>query len=157
MSVNKVMLVGRLGKDPEIRYMPNNDPVVTFSLATNESWKNKDGQRQEKAEWHNIVLFRSLANIAHQYLKKGSLVYIEGKIQSRKYLSKEGIERISYEIIADNLKMLGSKNDNVADNNLNNTASGNGKDYIKKVDDNTQANNIILDEAIEDLDDDIPF
>lgn len=153
MSVNKVILIGRLGKDPEIRYMPNNDPVATFSLATSAVWK-KDGQKQEKTEWHSIVLFRSLASIAHQYLKKGNLVYIEGKIQSRKYLSKEGIERVNYEIIGDSLRMLGSKNDNI--NNNDNTSTSNSTPVQQE---NTIAkNDINIDTVVDNLDDDdIPF
>ncbi|MBO7081646.1 MAG: single-stranded DNA-binding protein [Neisseriaceae bacterium] len=112
MSVNKVVLVGRLGRDPETRYMSNNDPVCNFSVATDETWKDRNtGERQQRTEWHNIVLYRRLAEIAQQYLKKGSLVYLEGKIQSRKYTGKDGIERTAYDIIASELKMLGNKND----------------------------------------------
>ena len=107
MSVNKVILLGRIGRDPEVRYMPNGEAVANFSLATSESWKGKDGQKQEKTEWHNVTLYRKLAEIAGQYLKKGSQVYIEGKIQSRKYTGKDGIERTAYEIIGSEMKMLG--------------------------------------------------
>lgn len=90
MSLNKVHLIGRLGRDPEVRYMPNGDAVCNFSLATDESWKDKNGQRQTKTEWHAVTLYRRLAEIAGQYLKKGSQVYLEGKIQSRKYTDKNG-------------------------------------------------------------------
>ena len=107
MSVNKVILVGRLGKDPEVRYMPNGEAVANFSIATSESWKDKNGERVTKTEWHNIALYRKMAEIAGQYLKKGSQVYIEGKIQSRKYTGKDGIERTAYEIIGSEMKMLG--------------------------------------------------
>ena len=109
--LNKVILIGRLGRDPETRYMPNGDAVCSFSLATDESWKDKNGQRQTRTEWHAINLYRKLAEIAGQYLKKGSLVYLEGKIQSRKYTGKDGAERTAYEIIGNEMKMLGGGND----------------------------------------------
>lgn len=107
MSVNKVTLIGRVGRDPEVRYMPNGEAVANFSIATSESWKDKNGERVTKTEWHNIALYRKMAEIAGQYLKKGSQVYIEGKIQSRKYTGKDGIERTAYEIIGSEMKMLG--------------------------------------------------
>ena len=109
MTVNKVILVGYLGRDPEVRYMPNGDAVCNFSIATSESWKDQSGQRQERSEWHAITLYRRLAEIAGQYLKKGSLVCVEGKIQSRKYTDKQGIERTAYEIIGNEMKMLGGR------------------------------------------------
>ena len=105
--LNKVILIGRLGRDPEVRYMPNGEAVCNFSVATSESWKDKNGQRQEATEWHNITMYRKLAEIAGQYLRKGSQVYLEGKIQSRKYQGKDGIERTAYEIIVSEMKMLG--------------------------------------------------
>lgn len=108
--LNKVTLIGRLGKDPETRFMPNGDAVCNFSVATSESWKDQNGQRQERIEWHNITMYRRLAEIAGQYLKKGSQVYLEGKIQSRKYQGKDGIERTAYDIIANEMKMLGGGN-----------------------------------------------
>ncbi|AXK38051.1 single-stranded DNA-binding protein [Crenobacter cavernae] len=109
MSVNKVILVGNLGRDPEVRYMPNGDAVANFSIATSENWKDKNGQRQERTEWHNITMYRKLAEIAGQYLKKGRTVYIEGRIQSRKYTGKDGAERTAYEIIADQMQMVGGR------------------------------------------------
>ena len=109
MSVNKVILVGRLGRDPEVRYMPNGEAVANFSIATDEQWKDRDGNRQTRTEWHNITLYRKLGEIAGQYLRKGGLVYIEGRIQSRKYTGKDGVERTAYEIIGNEMKMLGSK------------------------------------------------
>ena len=112
MSVNKAILIGRLGRDPEVRHMPNGDAVCNFSIATSETWNDRQtGQRQERTEWHAITLYRRLAEIAGQYLKKGSLVYIEGRIQSRKYTGKDGIERTAYEIIGNEMKMLGGGND----------------------------------------------
>ena len=109
MSLNKVILIGRLGRDPECRYMPNGDAVCNFSIATSESWKDQSGQKKERTEWHAITLYRKLAEIAAKYLQKGSLVYLEGRIQSRKYTGKDGIERTAYEIIGSEMKMLGGK------------------------------------------------
>jgi single-strand DNA-binding protein len=105
--LNKVFLIGRLGRDPEVRYMPNGEAVCNFSVATSEKYTDKNGQRQEVTEWHNVTMYRKLAEIAGQYLKKGSQVYLEGKIQSRKYQGKDGIERTAYDIIANEMKMLG--------------------------------------------------
>jgi single-stranded DNA-binding protein len=107
MSLNKVILIGRLGRDPECRYLPNGDAVCNFSLATSESWKDQSGQKKERTDWHNITMYRKPAEIAAQYLKKGSQVYLEGKIQSRKYTDKQGVERTAYEIIGNEMKMLG--------------------------------------------------
>ncbi len=108
--LNKVILIGNLGRAPETRYMTNGDAVCNFSVATSESWTDRNsGQRQERTEWHNIVLYRKLAEIAGQYLKKGSQVYLEGKIQSRKYTDKQGAERTAYEIVCSEMKMLGDR------------------------------------------------
>lgn len=112
MSLNKVILIGRLGRDPEVRYMPNGEAVCNFSVATSETWNDRNGQRVERTEWHNITMYRRLAEIAGQYLKKGSQVYLEGRIQSRKYQGKDGIERTAYDIIANEMKMLGARNEN---------------------------------------------
>ncbi len=109
MSVNKVILVGRLGKDPETRYMTNGEAVTNVSLATSENWKDKNGEKQEKTEWHNLVFYRRLAEIAGEYLKKGSQVYVEGKIQTRKWQDKDGKDRYTTEIIVNEMQMLGSK------------------------------------------------
>ncbi|MDO5059615.1 MAG: single-stranded DNA-binding protein [Neisseria sp.] len=110
MSLNKVILIGNLGRDPEVRYMPNGDPVCNFSIATSESWNDRQtGQKVDRTEWHNITLYRRLAEVAGQYLRKGSQVYIEGKIQSRKYTGKDGIERTAYDIIGNEMKMLGGR------------------------------------------------
>ncbi|XIE84447.1 single-stranded DNA-binding protein [Neisseria meningitidis] len=112
MSLNKVILIGRLGRDPEVRYMPNGEAVCNFSVATSETWNDRNGQRVERTEWHNITMYRKLAEIAGQYLKKGGLVYPEGRIQSRKYQGKDGIERTAYDIVANEMKMLGGRNEN---------------------------------------------
>ena len=108
-SVNKVILLGNLGRDPELRYTPGGDAVVSMSIATTESWKDKSGQRQEKTEWHNIVMYRRLAEIAGEYLKKGSQVYIEGRLQTRKWQDKQGNDRYTTEIAADHMQMLGQR------------------------------------------------
>jgi len=104
-SLNKVQLIGNLGKDPELKYTPSGVAVATFSIATSESWKDQDGNQQEKTEWHNIVAWRKLAEICGEYLKKGKKVYLEGKLQTRNY-EKDGIKRYVTEIVADQLIML---------------------------------------------------
>ena len=110
MSVNKVILVGRLGKDPETRYMTSGEAVTNVTLATSENWKDKSGEKQERTEWHNLVFYRRLAEVAGEYLKKGSQIYVEGKIQTRKWQDKEtGKDRYTTEIIVNEMQMLGSK------------------------------------------------
>ena len=109
MSVNKVILIGRLGKDPETRYMPNGEAVTNATLATSENWKDKSGEKQEKTEWHNLVFYRRLAEIAAEYLKKGSQIYVEGRLQTRKWQTKEGQDRYTTEIIVNEMTMLGGK------------------------------------------------
>jgi single-strand DNA-binding protein len=108
-SVNKVILIGNLGRDPEIRYMPSGDALATLNIATTDTWKDKSGEKQEKTEWHRVSMFGRLAEIAGEYLKKGSQVYIEGRIQTRKYTDKDGAEKYSTEIVASEMKMLGSR------------------------------------------------
>jgi single-strand DNA-binding protein len=109
MSVNKVILIGRLGKDPETRYMPNGEAVTNVSLATSERWKDKNGEKQERTEWHNLTFYRRLAEIAGEYLKKGSQVYVEGRIQTRKWQDKDGRDRYTTDIIVNEMTMLDSK------------------------------------------------
>jgi single-strand DNA-binding protein len=109
MSVNKVILIGRLGKDPETRYMTSGEAVTNATLATSENWKDKSGEKQEKTEWHNLVFYRRLAEIAGEYLKKGSQVYVEGKLQTRKWQTKEGQDRYTTEIVVNEMTMLGAK------------------------------------------------
>ena len=109
MSVNKVILVGRLGKDPETRYMTNGEAMTNVTLATSENWKDKSGEKQEKTEWHNLTFYRRLAEVAGEYLKKGSMIYVEGKIQTRKWQDKEGKDRYTTDIIVNEMQMLGSK------------------------------------------------
>ena len=107
--LNKVLLIGRLTRAPECRYISNSDCVCNFGLATSEKYTDKSGNKVEKTEFHNITMYRKLAEIAAKYLQKGSLVYLEGRIQSRKYTGKDGIERTAYEIVCSEMKMLGGK------------------------------------------------
>ncbi|KPC53355.1 single-stranded DNA-binding protein [Amantichitinum ursilacus] len=109
-SLNKVLLIGNLGRDPETRYLPSGGAVCNFSIATTDRYKDKQGQQQEKTEWHNITMYNRLAEIAGQYLKKGSAVYIEGRLQTRKWQDKAtGADRYTTEIIADQMQMLGGR------------------------------------------------
>ncbi len=109
-GINKVILIGNLGKDPEVRYSPNGGAVTTITLATSESWKDKNtGEQVDKTEWHRVVFFRRLAEIAGEYLKKGSKVYIEGKLQTRKWQDQNGQDRYTTEVVANEMQMLDSK------------------------------------------------
>jgi single-strand DNA-binding protein len=109
-SVNKVILVGNLGRDPEVRYTPNGSAVCNLGLATTRNWKNKDsGERQEETEWHRVVLFDRLAEIAGEYLKKGRSVYIEGRLRTRKWTDKDGVEKYTTEIYAEQMQLLGGR------------------------------------------------
>lgn len=116
-GVNKVILVGNLGNDPEVRYMPNGNAVANLSLATSESWKDQQGQLQEKTEWHRLTMYRKLAEIAGEYLKKGSQIYIEGKLQTRKWTDNNGQDKYTTEIIVDQMQMLGGGNNNGGQSN----------------------------------------
>ena len=107
-SLNKVILIGNLGRDPETRYLPNGDAVTNISVATTDTWKDKNGEKQEKTEWHRVSLYRRLAEVAGEYLKKGSQVYIEGRIEYREY-EKDGQKRYTTDIVASEMKMLGSR------------------------------------------------
>jgi single-strand DNA-binding protein len=122
-SVNKAILVGNLGKDPEVRHLEGGVAVARFPIATSETFKDKNGEKQERTEWHNIVVWRGLAEVAEKYLKKGQSVYIEGKIRTSNYQDKEGIQRYSTEIVADNMTMLGGRGDSGTSGN--NQESGN--------------------------------
>lgn len=114
-SVNKVILVGRIGQEPDLKYTAKGEAAVNLSLATSERWKDKaTSEQKELTEWHRISLFGKQAEIAGQYIKKGSMLYVEGKIRSKKYTDKQGIERVAFEIIAENFKMLGGKSDDSA-------------------------------------------
>ena len=126
-SVNKVILIGNLGKDPDVRYLPSGEAVTNITLATTESWKDKNsGDKKEATEWHRVVFFRKLAEIAGQYLKKGSQVYIEGSLKTRKWQDKDGQERYTTEIVADEMKMLGSRQGS------GDSGGGGGGDYQRE-------------------------
>lgn len=108
-SVNKVILLGNLGISPDMRYLPNGDAVANFSIATTENWKDKSGEKKSKTDWHRIVAYGKLAEIMGEYLDKGSSVYIEGRLQTRKWQNKEGVDQYTTEIVADRMQMLGGK------------------------------------------------
>lgn len=115
MSVNKVILIGNCCKDPETRFMPNGEAVTNISIATNEKWKDKNGVKQEKAEFHNLVFYRRLAEVVGEYVKKGSMIYVEGKLQTRKWTDKEGKDRYTTDIIVNEMTMLGGKSSGAGD------------------------------------------
>lgn len=108
-SVNKAILIGNLGKDPEVRYMPSGEAIANITLATTDTWKDKSGEKQERTEWHRVSFFGRQAEVVGEYLKKGSQIYVEGRIQTRKWQDKEGQDRYTTEIVADRMQMLGSK------------------------------------------------
>ena len=108
-SVNKVILIGNLGRDPETRYMPDGGAITNISIATTDKWKDKSGEMQEKTEWHRVAFFGKLAEIAGEYLKKGSQVYVEGRLQTRKWQDKDGADKYTTEIVANVMQMLGSR------------------------------------------------
>ena len=140
-SINRVILIGNLGKDPETRYMSNGEAVTNITLATTDTWKDRNGEKQEKTEWHRVTFYRKLAEIAGEYLKKGSQVYIEGKLQTRKWTDKAGSDRYTTEIIASGMKMLGSRS--TPDQSTNHQQSN-----------QSQSNK---GSGFDDMDDDIPF
>lgn len=171
-GINKVILVGNLGNDPETRYLPDGNAVTNISVATSESWKDKNtGQQNDRTEWHRVVFFRRLAEIAGEYLKKGSKVYIEGQLRTRQY-EKEGQKHYSTEIVANEMQMLDSRGDNMGgggggnynqSNNSNNSNSSNNNSSNNNSGggggSNSNSNSAPAYDAPppEDFDDDIPF
>ncbi len=125
-SVNKAILIGNLGKDPEVRYMPSGDAITHINIATTETFKDREGVKQERTEWHRIVFFGALAKIAGEYLKKGRSVYIEGRIQTRKWQGQDGQDRYTTEIVANEMKMLGGRGDSGGDTSFDQRASEEG-------------------------------
>lgn len=119
MSVNKVMLMGRLGADPELRTISSGQAVANFNLATSENWVDRDGQKQEKTEWHRVVVWGKLAELCRQYLSKGRQVFVEGKLQTRSWEDQQGQKRYTTEIVASNIQFIGGANDRPAANNYN--------------------------------------
>lgn len=158
-SLNKAALIGNLGKDPEVRYMTNGDAVCNFSIATTEKWKGQDGQVQEKTEWHNIVMYKKMAEIAQQYLKKGSQIYVEGKITTRKWQDKTtGQDRYTTEIVASEMKMLGGKSAGAGDTaGAAFDASQSPKQINQGINNYAKAKNGTAKPSLEQFDDDIPF
>ncbi|MCB1823649.1 MAG: single-stranded DNA-binding protein [Candidatus Competibacteraceae bacterium] len=122
-SVNKAILIGNLGRDPEVRYMPSGDAITHINIATTETFKDREGVKQERTEWHRVVFFGALAKIAGEYLKKGRSVYIEGRIQTRKWQGQDGQDRYTTEIVANEMKMLGSRGDSGGDASFESRAS----------------------------------
>jgi single-strand DNA-binding protein len=147
-SVNKVILIGNLGADPETRYLPSGDAVTNIRVATTEKWRDKGGEQQEHTEWHRIAFFGKLAEIAGEYLKKGSPVYVEGRIRTRKWQDKEGQDRYSTEIVADRMQLLGARGAGAAESAPREPATagaGGSKPQPKKSG------------GFDQMDDDIPF
>jgi len=172
-GVNKVIIIGNLGQDPDIRYMSNGGAVANLTLATSENWKDKNTlEMREKTEWHRVVLFGKLAEVAREYLKKGSQVYIEGSLQTRKWKDKSGIDRYTTEIIVNiggTMQMLGNRHSSSTSTNVSNTSFVNNDSKINKenlIEKNSIVNkstkyinskSLENDESIVDFDDDIPF
>ncbi len=125
-SVNKVILVGNLGRDPEVRYMPDGGAITNISVATTDTWKDKAGEKQEKTEWHRVAFFGKLAEIAGEYLKKGSQVYLEGRLQTRKWQDKDGQDKYTTEIVADRMQMLGSRSGGGGGSDMPSGSNGGG-------------------------------
>ena len=145
-SLNKIMLIGNLGKDPEMRYLPNGDAVCNITVATSEQWKDKQtGDKKESTEWHRVVFFRRLAEIAGEYLKKGSSVYVEGSIKTKKWQDKDGNDRYTTEIVGNEMKMLGGKN----------TGESQQAPQVERP--QAQSAQPKKGSTFEDMDDDIPF
>jgi single-strand DNA-binding protein len=144
-SVNKVILVGNLGRDPEVRRMPSGDAMVNLSIATTDTWKDKGGERQEKTEWHRVVMFGRVAEVAGEYLKKGSQAYFEGRLQTRKWTDKEGQDKYTTEVVADRMQMLGSR-----------SGSGGGGDGESQSSVKSSGSSEFSG-GLDDLEDDIPF
>ena len=125
-GINKVILLGHLGRDPEMRYMPDGTAVATLNVATSETFKDRDGNRQERTEWHRAVFWGRTAEVAGEYLRKGSQVYIEGRLRTRKWTDKEGQDRYTTEIVGDRLQMVGARRDGGADDHGGHAGSGGG-------------------------------
>ena len=152
-SLNKVMLIGNLGKDPEVRYTAGGTAVASFSLATSEKFKGKDGQWEEKTEWHNITLWARLAEIAGEYLSKGKTVYIEGRLQTRKWTDKDGRDRYTTEIVGEKMQMLSGKGEGGSQGGGN---QGGGQRYNSRPQQDYNQGNT-YEEPVFNPDDEIPF
>ncbi len=126
-SVNKVILIGNLGKDPELKFLPSGVPMVKFSIATTERFKDSEGNQQEKTEWHNIVMWKRQAEIANEYLKKGSPVYIEGRLQTRSWEDENGVKKYMTEVVGLQMQLLGRREDSAAEGPPNDVPEPSGK------------------------------
>jgi single-strand DNA-binding protein len=134
MSVNKVILLGRVGSDPEVKYMPSGNAVLNLSIATNRKFKNQEsGSYEDKTEWHRVVFFNKPAETIGQYIKKGQQLYVEGRLQTRKWQDKDGVEKYSTDIISDNFTFIGSKSDTADNNQFENKSSKNSNDFNQDV------------------------
>lgn len=156
-SVNKVILIGNLGRDPEVRYLPSGEAVANFSIATTEKWKDKSGETQEQTEWHRISFFGRQAEICGEYLRKGSAVYVEGRLQTRKYTDKEGVERQVTEIKGDRMQMLGSRGGGGASAEMREADYSSGEASAPAARRSAPASASKKPSNFDDLDDDIPF
>ncbi|MGM0666322.1 MAG: single-stranded DNA-binding protein [Bacteroidota bacterium] len=139
MSVNKVILVGNVGKDPEVRYIDTNVPVARFPFATSETYRSRDGEKITTTEWHNVVLWRGLAEVAEKFVKNGSQLFIEGKIRTRSYDDRDGNKRYITEIIADNMQMLGRRSDSQSTDSYDNESSSKESEDRSRSEDNDAA------------------
>lgn len=148
--------MGNLGRDPEVRFMPNGDAVCNFSIATTDSWKDKAGERQEKTEWHNIVMYRRLAEIAGEYLKKGRPVYLEGRLQTRKWQTKEGQDRYTTEVIADSMQMLGGR-DGAPAQESQSSSQPEARDEFDQTPSRNNQSGSSNSSSFDEFEDDIPF
>lgn len=155
-GINKVILVGNVGTDPEVRYLPNGNAVTTLSLATSETWKDKQtGERQERTEWHRVVCFNRLGEIAGEYVRKGSKLYVEGSLRTRKWQDQQGTDRYTTEIIASELQMLDSKGSSGASNSFDEKSSSVPAPVPEQS--SSRQPSKAMQDAFEELDDDIPF
>ncbi len=153
-SVNKVILIGNLGADPEVRYMPSGDAVANLRIATTENWKDKGGEKQEKTEWHRVSFFGRQAEICGEYLKKGSAIYVEGSLQTRKWQNKEGQDQYTTEIRGDRMQMLGGRS---GSNSFEVVESDSGRGAPPAQSSAGGASSRPAGGSINDMDDDIPF
>jgi single-strand DNA-binding protein len=157
-SVNKVTLIGNLGKDPEIRYVKENIPVATFTMATTEAYKDKNGEWQDATEWHNIVVWRHLAERAEKFFKKGTQVYVEGKIRSRSYDDKDGVKRYITEIVADQVFNTGKREGSGSNEGANHSQSvPSGYEQYTGLPDKARSNSGAASTESIKIDDDLPF
>ena len=157
-SVNKAILIGNLGKDPEVRYMPSGDAITHINIATTETFKDREGVKQERTEWHRVVFFGVLAKIAGEYLKKGRSVYIEGRIQTRKWQGQDGQDRYTTEIVANEMKMLGGRGDSGGDASFEPRASEAGPAPVSRAPQaSARTSSPSKPDVDNSFDDDIPF